>query len=149
MLAAGVTTAACAFCAGAGAATSRPTSRPAKPAGPVDAGPVGQFGKDGAYDALARSHKLLIYRNGTKLYASSARCTHRDCVLKRAVNGIEQLKCPCHGSTFDIEGIPVDGDARESLPRHAIRIEKGRVIVDPAKVFSERQWGDPAASVKL
>lgn len=107
------------------------------------------FDKDGVYDAFARSHKLLIVRNAGRLYAASARCTHRDCVLKKEVKEIQHLRCPCHGSTFDIEGIPIEGQARESLPRYAIRVEGGRVIVDPDKLFAERQWDDPTASVRV
>lgn len=146
--------AACAFCCAAattkpaGRAASRPTSRPAA-AGPIDAGPVRAFGRDGAYDALAKSHRVMLFRHGPKLYAASARCTHRNCALRVEVKEIQQLRCPCHDSTFDIDGIPIDGPARESLPRYAIRVDKGRVIVDPSKIFAERQWDDPSASVTL
>lgn len=140
--------AACALCAaagGAGAATSRPASQPAT----VDAGPVAAFAKDGVYDALARSHRLLIIRNGSKLYAASAMCTHKNALLRKEAKDLQVLRCPKHDSTFDIDGIRIDGPARTSLPRFAIHVEKGRVIVDSSKVFEERAWSEEGASVTL
>src|SRR5947207_15936956 len=46
-------------------------------AGKVDAGLISDYAKDGVYDKLADSKKILIVRQGAKLTAMTAICTHK------------------------------------------------------------------------
>src|SRR5437763_1907954 len=60
----------CACCGEIAAAADAPAPiKPTPPAGPnkVDAGPVSQFSKDGVWDSLAKSNKVLIARSGDKI----------------------------------------------------------------------------------
>ncbi len=47
----------------------------------------------------------------------SSYCTHLGCRIQTYENG--QLICPCHGSTFDLEGTPTKGPATRSLEKLA------------------------------
>ena len=147
--AAAATAAACAACRLASAAppaSSQPAGRRGET---VDAGPIAAFSADGVYDALARTKQVLILRDGGRLVAASARCPHRGAIVERTGKADPALRCPKHDSTFDADGIVLDGPAKTSLPRFAIRAERGRAIVDTSRSFDERDWNDPAASLPI
>src|SRR5207244_358997 len=107
--------AACA-CAGIGIDSARAV---AVSSGPVDVGAAGDYPSDGAVDKFARSNRIIVVRQGERLYATTATCTHRDCVVK-PVQG--DLRCPCHGSRFDLAGAVIKGPARAPLPRYGISL---------------------------
>ena len=106
---------------------------------------MADYPKDGSYDKLATSNKILIGRENGKLFAMSAICTHRSGTVKLD-NGV--LICPKHHSHFDDEGKPTSGPAKAALFRHGISLNSdGHIIVDTTKKFGENQWTDPAASI--
>ena len=142
------TAAACVACLmAAGSASAAATTAPAGAS--IDAGPVASFKADGVYDALAKSHKVLIVRDGKSIHASSALCTHRNALVQKTDKPNAPLRCPKHNSVFDANGIALSGPAKSSLPRFAIKVEAGRVLVDTGKSFEEKDWNDPAASVAV
>jgi cytochrome b6-f complex iron-sulfur subunit len=126
-------------------AATGPTSRPA--AGAIDAGAIESFKDDGVYDALRQSHKVIIYKQNNRLYASTARCSHKGCVLK--AEGTTSLKCPCHGSSFDLNGAPSGGPAKVSLFRYAVSAKDGHLMVNVKKQFAEAKWEDKGAFIDL
>jgi len=146
------TTAACAACACGGAADALAADAPAAPAPAgmsFDVGTTADFAKDGAVvdKFAAKPNLFFVVRNGGKLYAPSAKCTHKGCGVKQKAG---TLACPCHDSSFDLMGIPKGGPAKTSLIRYAItKTAEGRIIVDKSKQFDEKQWDDPAAFVKV
>jgi len=101
-----------AFAAGCAA----PASGPYLAAGQekvINAGPAGQFLADGVYTRF-RDVGFFLVRRGSNLFALSAICTHRKCKL--ASNPDQTFTCPCHGSTFDPNGLVTKGPARRNLP---------------------------------
>lgn len=139
---------ACACCAAAdveGDASSQPSSQPAVE--PFDAGALAEFAADGIFDKFRKDKKVILYRQENKLYASTANCSHKRCLLM-VLDG-EKLKCPCHGSEFDINGVPTVGPAKLSLFRYGVASKDGRVIVDPTVQFAESNWQDVGASIDL
>ena len=58
---------------------------------------------------------LAITRQGDKsFFAFAAMCTHMACVVRW--NGLNAtLDCPCHGSTFDLDGKVLTGPATKPL----------------------------------
>src|SRR5690242_15569232 len=58
-------------------------------AGPVDIGTIGDYPMDGVYDRFADSHDFFVVREGNRLFALSAICTHRECPLKLIHGGIK------------------------------------------------------------
>jgi len=93
----------------------------------VNAGPAGHYLRDGVY-ADFRDQGFFIVRQGERLFALSAICTHRKCKLD--VEPDRSFYCHCHGSTFDSGGRVTHGPARRDLPQLATSLnEKGELLV--------------------
>jgi cytochrome b6-f complex iron-sulfur subunit len=133
-------------CAHSAEETSEPEAVP-RARGPVDAGPLRNFAAQGVYDRFRASHGFFVIREGNKLFAQSAVCTHRDCLLSRSSHG---FRCRCHGSTFTIEGKVTRGPAHRNLPRFAVeRSADAHLIVHPEQRLSPDQFDNPQAFVTI
>jgi cytochrome b6-f complex iron-sulfur subunit len=63
---------------------------------------------------------IYVVAAGPGRYAAlSSVCTHLQCTVN--VEG-SQIRCPCHGSTFDREGNVLQGPATQPLARYATRV---------------------------
>jgi len=113
---------------------------------PLDAGKLADYSSDGVYDQFAKSHHVLIVRNQNRLYAPTAVCTHKHCVV-RARDG--SIICPCHNSHYNTEGVPTRGPARRPLVRYAIQLKNGRIVVDPSQTFDQSKWSDSQTFIPL
>ena len=72
---------------------------------------------------------LLANVNGT-FYATDDTCTHEDASLSSGSLADGLVKCPLHGSRFDLRtGEPMEDPAEEPLRCHAVKIEDGVVLV--------------------
>jgi len=93
----------------------------------VNAGPGGQYLADGIYPRF-RDLGFFIVRRGANLSAFSAICTHKHCKLEAEPDKI--FYCPCHGSTFNLDGIVTKGPARRNLPVFEMSTdENGNLLV--------------------
>lgn len=82
----------------------------------VDDVPVGR-----AVSAQLEDTALLVAQPEDGVFvAHSARCPHEGCRV--APEGGE-LRCPCHGSTFELDGTLVRGPAKTGLTPVPLRIE--------------------------
>jgi Rieske Fe-S protein len=88
----------------------------------VNAGPVGNFSADRVYSGF-RDQGFFVIRQGDKLFALSAICTHRNCKL--TVEPDRSFYCRCHGSIFDPAGHVIQGPARRDLPVFATTMDEG------------------------
>jgi nitrite reductase/ring-hydroxylating ferredoxin subunit/uncharacterized membrane protein len=65
---------------------------------------------------------VLLVRRAGRVHALLDRCSHRGCALHRGVlNGDDTVTCPCHGSTFRLDGSIVKGPATSPQPSLAVR----------------------------
>ncbi len=55
-----------------------------------------------------------------------ARCTHAGCALSKVVNGA--ALCPCHGSTFGLNGEVLRGPAQEGLRARAVSVRGTEIV---------------------
>jgi len=94
-------------------------------------------------------HRLWIVSDQDSLFALEARCTHLGCTPRwEPANGV--FNCPCHGSLFTPQGVPLNGPAVEPLHRFAIWVEGERVFVDRSnKTTLEKAELDDAYIVRL
>ena len=93
----------------------------------VNAGATANYAADGVYAAF-RKQGFFVIRQGERLFAVSAICTHRKCKLD--VEPDHSFYCPCHGSTFDSAGHVTKGPARRDLPVFPILPDgQGRLLV--------------------
>ena len=81
-----------------------------------------------AYTILDGEKILLIRRNNSEILAYSAVCTHKNCTVQYRKE-VSDIFCDCHESSFNLNGTPVNGPAREPLPNYHARIEGDKVIV--------------------
>jgi Rieske Fe-S protein len=114
--------------------------------GAIDVGTLDDYKSDGVTDKFVKQHKFFVVRSGEQLFATSAVCTHKACVLNVKDNNI---KCKCHGSQFSPQGTATAGPAKGSLVRYAVSLDdKKHLIVDKSRKFPEPKWADPASFVK-
>jgi Rieske Fe-S protein len=73
---------------------------------------------DGIMIFTAGSKKIFVRRTSdTTLEAVSAVCTHASCIV--GFNGSDKFNCPCHGSSFMINGTVINGPAVAPLKTFA------------------------------
>src|SRR5687768_12606659 len=135
-----------AACACAGCPALAALADAAAEAEPVDAGAVEDFATPGIHGPLGPGGRFFLVSRRRRLYAVSSTCTHRK--VKLVVNG-GALKCPRHGSRFDLDGRVLKPPARKALPRYPVRVEGGRVLVDLGKPLAARASESPGAFVEL
>jgi Rieske Fe-S protein len=93
----------------------------------INAGPASQYAADGVYGAF-RERGFFVVRQGERLFALSAICTHKKCKLKAERD--RSFYCPCHGSTFDASGHVTQGPAKRDLPVFGTSVSKsGELLV--------------------
>jgi nitrite reductase/ring-hydroxylating ferredoxin subunit len=105
------------------------TQRAHVDATPFDAGPATDYPP---FSAIRfPGHGVVVARDDRGVMAVSAICTHQACLLQLET---DHLECRCHGSAFAIDGELLRGPAKDPLPHFAVRVEAGRVWVDPSKI---------------
>jgi cytochrome b6-f complex iron-sulfur subunit len=66
-------------------------------------------------------------------FALSATCTHLGCLTRYEAEH-KRIFCPCHGSQFDTTGKVTNGPAPRALPRLALLLEDGDLVLDVSTV---------------
>jgi nitrite reductase/ring-hydroxylating ferredoxin subunit/uncharacterized membrane protein len=72
---------------------------------------------------------VLLVSKGDRIYALVDRCSHRGCPLHEGQLRDDTVTCPCHGSTFRLDGSVVKGPATAPQPRFEVRTSDGKVEV--------------------
>jgi len=84
---------------------------------------------DGARVITVDGRRLLIVRTAELTFVVlSAVCTHAGCTVHYAA-GSRDVACPCHGSTFDLDGSVTNGPAQSPLDVFAARYDATSDIV--------------------
>ena len=65
-----------------------------------------------------------------KAIAFSPSCTHLGCAYHWDAQ-IKNFICPCHTSTFSIDGKVLAGPAPRPLDRYAVRVQNGKLLIGP------------------
>ncbi len=72
-------------------------------------------------EGLTIYDSVILSKNDKSLKVFSSRCTHLGCVINK-IDGSE-IVCPCHGSRFNNNGIPINGPAPKSLEKLIINVD--------------------------
>lgn len=84
--------------------------------------------KDG-WKILSEKTSAWVSRKADgKVIAFAPSCTHLGCAFHWDEKHKNYL-CPCHTSTFDREGKPLEGPAPRPLDRYETKVEGGKVLV--------------------
>ena len=68
---------------------------------------------------------ILVQPEAGTVVALSAICTHQGCTVAPED---DELRCPCHGSVFDLTGANVSGPAPSPLPEVDVHVSNGAVV---------------------
>lgn len=81
----------------------------------------------------AGGKKLLLCNADGKHYVVDEMCSHEDYSLYLGCIQNGRIKCSLHGSYFDLEtGEPTVEPACEPIHTYPVKIEDGRIWVDPS-----------------
>lgn len=79
--------------------------------------------------------KVYVMHAASGFIAMSAVCTHLGCLTQYEREN-NRILCPCHGSQFAPDGSVRQGPAPRPLPRLALSVERGLLVVDTSKVVA-------------
>jgi nitrite reductase/ring-hydroxylating ferredoxin subunit/uncharacterized membrane protein len=79
--------------------------------------------------AQANGVGVLLVRRAERVHALVDRCSHRGCSLHEGRLSDDEITCPCHGSTFRLDGTLVRGPATAPQPAFEVRSRIGRVEI--------------------
>ncbi|MEN4450235.1 Rieske (2Fe-2S) protein [Mycobacterium sp. SM3041] len=57
----------------------------------------------------------------------SAICTHQGCTVSEIVDGT--IKCPCHGSKFNLDGTVAQGPAKKPLEAKTVTVQGDSIVL--------------------
>jgi len=101
------------------------------------------------YENWKEEHSVWVVKEGNRLYAIHARCTHLGCTPNYFPDeGI--FKCPCHGSQFRSNGVNFAGPAPRPLDRFHISIDDdGSIIIDKSRVYTFKEFDRRGSYVEV
>jgi Rieske Fe-S protein len=70
---------------------------------------------------------IVLNKNGETTVLSS-HCTHLGCKIHELKNG--RLICPCHGSEYDLNGIPLKGPAFKPLTKLKAKVSPDKSTIE-------------------
>ena len=80
---------------------------------------------------VADGKEILVVNLGTTFTAIGNRCTHMGCRLSSGKLDGEIIRCPCHGSMFNVRtGQVVRGPAKRPEPAYTVTVENGELFID-------------------
>ena len=110
-------------------------------AGWIDAGDISKLPLNQPEEVVFRRNRVdgwklisekntawVIRKSNNDIVALAPQCTHLGC----AYHWVEQTKeflCPCHTSTFSIDGEVLTGPAPRALDRYQIKVENNRLLI--------------------
>jgi nitrite reductase/ring-hydroxylating ferredoxin subunit len=78
----------------------------------------------------AGNKKILVVNLNRPFYAIGDVCMHKGCSLSEGTLEGENVKCPCHGSTYDIKtGNVIEGPATKFEPTFEVKTEDTRIFI--------------------
>ena len=84
---------------------------------------------DSAHRSTVEDQPIIVVRDGGKVRAFLALCTHEGCPL--GWNPTQRLiRCPCHGSAFSTAGRVVQGPAQNPLRELPTYVNRDSVMID-------------------
>ena len=85
-----------------------------------------EFG--GVVKVVAPRHRAIYVRRvaENRIVAVSGVCTHQGCIVGARSSG---FRCPCHGSTYDVDGRNTGGPAPRPLTKFRAALKEDAVVL--------------------
>jgi Rieske Fe-S protein len=121
-------------------------NQPVKTESIITAGPMERFKPETVTAIPSGQFYLACLADGSYL-AMSRTCTHLGCSVAWD-DEKNRFVCPCHGSTFNLNGEALTAPAPRPLDTYPVRIENGIIKVDIAS-SRKRERFDPDQATKI
>lgn len=96
----------------------------------VEAGTAGGLAPGTMRRVDLRGRRILLVNVAGRICAVDDTCTHEDASLSTGVLKGELVKCPLHGSRFNVcTGKVLEEPAEADLRTYPVRLEGGRILV--------------------
>ncbi len=93
----------------------------------------GHIRRDGWKIVHERATAWVVKKSDTEVTALHPRCTHLGCAYHweegKGPNGAGAFECPCHLSSFRVDGTVIEGPAPRALDRFETKVEGGVLFV--------------------
>ena len=96
----------------------------------IEAGKAGELAPGTMKRIDARGRRILLANVDGRYCAADDTCTHEEASLSTGVLNGELVKCPLHGSRFNLcTGKALEEPAQEDLRTYPVRLEGGRILI--------------------
>lgn len=97
----------------------------------AEAGEAGELAPGTMKRVDIGGRRILLANVDGRLCAVDDACTHEEASLSTGVLRGELVKCPLHGSRFNVcTGKAMEEPAEEDLRTYPVRLEGGRILID-------------------
>jgi 3-phenylpropionate/trans-cinnamate dioxygenase ferredoxin subunit len=97
----------------------------------IEAGKAGELAPGTMKRIDLGGRRILLANVGGRFYAADDTCTHEEASLSMGVLKGELVKCPLHGSRFNVRtGKALEEPAEENLRTYPVRLDGGRILID-------------------
>ena len=101
------------------------------PEGFIEAGKAGELPPGTMKRIELGGRRILLANVEGRFYAADDACTHEEASLSTGFLKGELVKCPLHGSRFNVcTGEALEEPAEEDLRTYPVRLEGGRILID-------------------
>jgi cytochrome b6-f complex iron-sulfur subunit len=98
----------------------------------IPAGRIHDYSEGEVSTRLFAKCQVWVVRTSLELFALHGSCPHLGCA-PRWLSSERKFICPCHGSTFTIEGERLQGPASRALERVKVELgANGEILLDPS-----------------
>jgi len=96
----------------------------------IDVGGAGELPQGTMKRVDVRVRRILLVNVEGRVCAVDDTCTHEDASLSTGVLRGELVKCPLHGSRFNVcTGKALEEPAEEDLRTYPVRLESERILI--------------------
>jgi len=96
----------------------------------IEAGKAGELAPGTMKRADVRGRRILLANVDGRICAVDDTCTHEEASLSTGVLKGELVKCPLHGSRFNVcTGKALEEPAEDDLRTYPVRLEGERILV--------------------
>ena len=96
----------------------------------IEAGKAGELAPGTMKRIDIRGRRILLANVDGRLCAVDDTCTHEEASLSTGVLNGELVKCPLHGSRFNVcTGKALEEPAEEDLRTYPVRLEGDRILI--------------------
>ncbi|HXZ48804.1 MAG TPA: non-heme iron oxygenase ferredoxin subunit [Usitatibacter sp.] len=97
----------------------------------VEVGRTGELAPGKMKRVQAGGRRILVANVGGRYCAADDTCTHEEASLSTGVLKGELVRCPLHGSRFNVcTGKAMEEPAEEDLRTYPVRLEGDRILVE-------------------